>query len=356
MVNKKVDFIIVGAGLAGLAISRELHSRGKSFITFDNSSQTSSYVAGGIFNPVILKRFTPAWKAKEQMEISIPFYAELEQELQQEFIHHWDIYRRFYSIEEQNDWFVAADKPLLAPFLDQKLVKNSNPSVETDYGFGRVMHTGNIDTEVMLDAYRDQLQKKQQLIAEKFDYDLVKMDSDCIMYRDIHAKHIIFCEGFGVTKNPFFNYFPLHGNKGEYIIIKSPELKLEFAIKASVFIMPMGNDLYKVGATYNNHDKTPEPTSEAREQLEASLKQVVNASYEVVDQVAGIRPTSGDRRPVVGKHPEFDTMYCFNGFGSRGVLIAPYLAPKLADHILEDSTLEKEIDIARFQKRYFKRS
>ena len=264
MVNKKVDFIIVGTGLAGLAISRELNFRAKSFIAFDNSSQISSYVAGGIFNPVILKRFTPAWKAKEQMEIAIPFYAELEHELQQNFIHHWDIYRRFYSIEEQNDWFVAADKPLLAPFLDQQLVKNSNPSVKTDYGFGRVMHTGNIDTEVMLEAYRDQLQKKQLLKAEKFDYDLVKMDGNRIVYKDIQAKRVIFCEGFGVTKNPFFNYFPLHGNKGEYIIIKSPELKLDFAIKASVFIMPMGNDLYKVGATYNNHDKTPEPTSEAR--------------------------------------------------------------------------------------------
>jgi len=356
MVNKKVDFIIVGTGLAGLAISRELNFRAKSFIAFDNSSQISSYVAGGIFNPVILKRFTPAWKANEQMEVAIPFYAELEKELHTEFIYHWDIYRRFYSIEEQNDWFVAADKPLLAPFLDQKLVKNSNPSVETDYGFGRVMHTGNIDTEVMLEAYRDQLQKKQLLKAEKFDYDLVKMDGNRIVYKDIQAKHIIFCEGFGVTKNPFFNYFPLHGNKGEYIIIKSPELKLDFAIKASVFIMPMGNDLYKVGATYNNHDKTPEPTSEAREQLEASLKQVINVGYEVVDQVAGIRPASGDRRPVIGKHPEFENMYCFNGFGSRGVLIAPYLAPKLADHILENSTLKQEIDIARFKKSYFKRN
>lgn len=356
MVNKKVDFIIVGTGLAGLAISRELNFRAKSFIVFDNSSQISSYVAGGIFNPVILKRFTPAWKANEQMEVAIPFYAELEKELQTEFIYHWDIYRRFYSIEEQNDWFVAADKPLLAPYLDQKLVKNSNPSVKTDYGFGRVMHTGNIDTEVMLEAYRDQLQKKQLLKSEKFDYDLVKMDGNRIVYKDIQAKHVIFCEGFGVTKNPFFNYFPLHGNKGEYIIIKSPGLKLDFAIKASVFIMPMGSDLYKVGATYNNHDKTPEPTSEAREQLEASLKQVINVSYEVVDQVAGIRPTSGDRRPVIGKHPEFENMYCFNGFGSRGVLIAPYLAPKLADHILENSTLEQEIDIARFKKRYFRRN
>lgn len=356
MIVKKVDFIIVGLGLAGLAITRELNKRGKSFVVYEDSSQVSSYVAGGIFNPVILKRFTPAWKAKEQMDIAIPFYSKLEKDLQQKIIYEWDIFRRFHSIEEQNDWFVAADKPLLSPFLDQNLVRNLNPSVKTDYGFGRVMHTGNIDTELMLNAYRQELQKKQQLRAENFDYELLQMDGDILIYQDLQAKQIIFCEGFGLSRNSYFNYIPLHGNKGEYIIVKSPALQLQFAIKASVFIMPLGNDLYKVGATYNNHDKTAEPTSEAREQLEVSLKQVINVDYEVVHQVAGIRPTSGDRRPVMGRHPEFKNMYCFNGFGSRGVLIAPYLAPKLADHILNNSLLNPEIDVSRFQKRYWKRA
>jgi len=356
MKPKKFDFIVVGTGLAGVAVTRELQARDKSFVVFDNRSQNSSYVAGGIFNPVILKRFTPAWKAAQQLEIALLFYKSLEMELDTPFVYHWDIYRRFYSIEEQNDWFIAADHPSLTKFLDPALVKNTNPAVETSFGFGRVMHTGNIDTVVMLNAYRSYLEDKKRLINQEFDYDLLKHSKDGVVYNDITAKHIIFCEGFGINTNPYFNYIPLNGNKGEYIIINAPKLQLEFAIKASVFIMPLGNNLYKVGATYNNEDKTAKPSLEAREQLEASLKQVINVDYEVIDQMAGVRPTTGDRRPVAGRHPEYDNIYCLNGFGSRGVLIAPYLAPKLIDFILNDEGLEVEVDIERFKKRYYRKN
>ena len=54
-----VDYIIVGLGLAGLAFAEELERNHKSFVVFEDNSQNSSLVAGGVYNPVILKRFTP---------------------------------------------------------------------------------------------------------------------------------------------------------------------------------------------------------------------------------------------------------------------------------------------------------
>ena len=44
----KVDYIIVGLGLAGLAFVEELIQANKSFIVFEDDSQTSSLVAGGV--------------------------------------------------------------------------------------------------------------------------------------------------------------------------------------------------------------------------------------------------------------------------------------------------------------------
>ncbi|MEN8835167.1 MAG: NAD(P)-binding protein, partial [Polaribacter sp.] len=64
----KLDYIIVGLGLAGLAFAEQLIKANKSFVVFEDSSQTSSLVAGGVYNPVILKRFTPVWNAKEQLQ------------------------------------------------------------------------------------------------------------------------------------------------------------------------------------------------------------------------------------------------------------------------------------------------
>ena len=351
-----LDYIIVGLGLSGLAVCEELELRNKSFVVFENNSQRSSYVAGGIFNPVILKRFTPAWNAAEQMQKAIPFYKNLEKKLDKTLVNEWNIYRRFHSIEEKNNWFVALDKPGLTPFMDSEIVKNVNENICAEFGFGKVLKTGNIATEELLDSYRNYLNQKNLFENREFKYADLKINQDHFEYEGIQSEKIIFCEGFGLKKNPFFDYLPLRGNKGEYITIFSKELQLDFAVKSSVFLMPLGNNLYKVGATYNHQDKSQEITSAAREKLVNDLKKLIKCDFEVVDQVAGIRPAVSDRKPLVGSHPEIPNMYCCNGFGSRGVLIAPNMAEALINNIEEGKKLDAEIDLQRFTKKHFKQN
>ncbi|MDT0646741.1 FAD-dependent oxidoreductase [Zunongwangia sp. F260] len=349
-----LDYIIVGLGLSGLAVTSHLGKRNKSFRVYENLSQKSSLVAGGIFNPVILKRFTLAWNADEQLKMAIPFYQQFEEKYGVKLLYFWDIYRRFNSAEEQNNWFDAADKPGLGNFLDTQLIKEINPHVYADYSFGRVSSTGNIDTEILLNEYRNDLEKRDVLKYERFDYNQIITEANHVSYKGEKARNIIFCDGFGLKRNPFFNYLPLHGNKGEYITIFSEELKLDKAVKSSVFIMPMGNDLYKVGATYDNVDKTPSPTVDAREKLMSQLNKIISCKYEVIDQVAGIRPSTADRKPLVGRHPKIANFYCCNGFGSRGVLIAPSVSKELVEMIEDNKELSPEIDLKRFTRKHFK--
>lgn len=349
-----LDYIVVGMGLSGLAVTSELEKRNKSFRVFEDHSQKSSLVAAGIFNPVILKRITLAWKADEQLETAIPFYRELEEKLEVKFLHLWNIYRKFHSVEEQNNWFLAADKPKLSPFLITKLEREVSPHISSGFGFGRVSQTGNIDTDTLLNEYRRYLRKQDKISFETFEYEQLEREADKFKYKDWPAKAVIFCEGFGMSNNPFFNYLPLRGNKGEYITIYSEELKLEKAVKSSSFIIPLGNNLYKVGATYNHKDKSQDTTEEARKQLTDQLDRLIGCDYEVVDQDAGIRPATADRRPLAGAHPEFSNMYCCNGFGSRGVLIAPSLAKELLDFIENGTELSPESNIDRFIKKHYR--
>ena len=67
-----VDYLIVGLGLAGISFCEVLERNQKSFKVISDDSQTSSVVAGGLYNPVTLKRFTLAWKAKEQLDLAMP--------------------------------------------------------------------------------------------------------------------------------------------------------------------------------------------------------------------------------------------------------------------------------------------
>ena len=68
------DVLIVGFGLAGWALTEALTKEGKSFVVFDPCAESSSKVATGIYNPVVLKRFRAIYGADELMAHSLPFY------------------------------------------------------------------------------------------------------------------------------------------------------------------------------------------------------------------------------------------------------------------------------------------
>jgi glycine/D-amino acid oxidase-like deaminating enzyme len=293
----KVDYIIVGCGLAGIAFCEQLFAANKTFIVFDNQSQLSSVVAGGLYNPVVLKRFTSVWKSKEQLELALPMYHSIEERLQIKIDYKIPVYRRFTSLEEQNNWFTASDNPLLTEHLSSTIIKNNNSFINAEYGFGEVLNTGRIDTHTLTTSYKKYLQENNQLIEEAFNYEGIQQSDSCISYKDISATHIVFSEGFGLKQNPFFNYLPLKESKGELITIHAPELKMDYILKSSVFVSPLGNNLYHIGATYNWKDKTNAITKDGREELLNKLKTFLNCPFEVVDQVAGIRPTVQDRTP-----------------------------------------------------------
>ena len=55
---KEVDYIIVGLGLAGIAFAEHCERANKRFVVFDQGGDGASRVAAGLYNPVILKRYS----------------------------------------------------------------------------------------------------------------------------------------------------------------------------------------------------------------------------------------------------------------------------------------------------------
>lgn len=345
-----LDFIIVGSGLAGLAVTQNLRERGYAVKVFDNASFKASRVAGGLYNPVVLKRFTLTWEADTIMNVALRFYAGLEDQWGIECDIKQQVYRRFASIAEQNSWFEASDRPNLSEYLVPEIVPNKNPALNASFGFGRVRHTGRIATGVLLEAFHRDLKENNLLESGTFRYDQLIFRDGEIQYEDFKTRNVIFCEGFGMQLNPFFNYLPLQGTKGELITIHAPDLQENRIVKSGVFFIPLGDDRYRVGATYAWDDYRQEPTEKARAHLLSQLKQFINCNFELESQIAGIRPTVPDRRPLVGKHPEIPGLYLLNGLGSRGVLLAPFAASRLLDSIFEGKPLPSEMDIARYSK------
>ncbi|WP_435255472.1 NAD(P)/FAD-dependent oxidoreductase [Tenacibaculum sp. A30] len=347
---RKVDYIVVGLGLSGIALVEKLIENNKSFVVFENNSQVSSVVAGGVYNPVILKRFTPVWNGHEQLQKALPFYKKLEKKLNITLDYSLTTKKVFTSVGDENNWFIASDKPMLTHYMNPTIQKEKIKGVIGDYGFGELTGTGRIDTPLLVTAYKEYINSLGNLVEEAFDYSKLMIEDNVeVQYQDTIAKRVVFSEGFGLKKNPFFNYLPLNGTKGETITIHAPELQIDFLLKGSVFVMPLGNDNYKVGATFNWTDKTSIPTEEGRKELEDKLQKIISVPYTVIEQSAGIRPTVKDRRPLVGVHPKYAQLAVLNGLGTRGVMVAPTVAENLFNHLENGKKLDSEIDIKRFE-------
>ena len=343
-----IDYLIIGSGLAGISFAEVALRNDKSIMVLDNNSQNSSKIAGGLYNPVILKRFSEVWKAQEQLILMNEFYSFLENKLQCKVDFKRPILRKFFSVEEQNNWFAASDKIALTPFLSTNLISKKYMGIDSPHGYGEVLQTGYVDTALLLNKYKLYLNENNLFQEESFDYDALQIVSDGIQYKNIKAKHIIFAEGFGMHANPYFNQLPLDGTKGELFIIKAPQLDLDVIVNTSVFILPLGDDLFKVGATYNWKDKTDLPTEEGKTELMERIKEIITCDFEIIDHFAGVRPTVKDRRPLVGTHQNHKSIHILNGLGTRGVMLGPAMAKALFENIELKIPLDKEINIDRF--------
>lgn len=346
-----LDYLIIGSGLAGISFAETALRDYKSIFVMDNHSQNASHVAGGLYNPVILKRFSEVWNAQDQLLLSDQYYSTISKKLNIQVDYKIPILRKFFSIEEQNNWFTASDKMNLAPFLSLDLISNQFCGIESPYGYGEVLQTGYVDTSTLLVNYRKYLLDNHLFLEESFDYDSLLFRDGFIQYKHIKAKHIIFAEGFGMCSNPFFNDLPLDGTKGELLIIKAPELQLECIINSSVFILPLGDGLFKVGSTYNWNDKTNIPTDLGKLELVTRIKEIITCEFEIVKHFAGVRPTVRDRKPLVGTHEMHSSVHILNGLGTRGVMLAPAMAKALFENIELGTPLDPIIDISRFKAR-----
>lgn len=349
------DFIIVGNGLAAFTMAHRFLEIGISFKVIGNPNLSkSSRVAAGIWNPVVFKRMTKSWLADELVPELLEFYRSAEQRLNSAFVHERHILKPFFSEEEKQFWHKKS-KEQLCEFLSPEIHYNKqqlNHLIVSD-AYGIVKHSGNIDLPVFLDETEKYLKSQSLMEDETFHYTELKKEEDDLHYKNIKAKNILFCEGYLIQHNPYFNWIPLKPVKGEVLDIECEELQLKNDIfNRDGFVLPLGNKRYKVGATYNWNDLTENPTEEGKQELTEKLKKITTAAYTILKHEAGIRPSSSDRRPIIGKHPQHKNMFVFNGLGTKGVMLAPYVTKNFVNYYLNNSVLHPETDVARFYKHY----
>lgn len=344
-----IDLIIVGQGIAGTVLALECIDRGNNVLVIDEPRLSAcSRVAGGIYNPVVFKRLTKSWLADQVIPVMEEFYHKAESVLGKHFLQSVKIVHVLANADEENLWRKKAVNEL-ADFIEPEIHEPASELSFLKNRYGLVHKSGYLDMPGFLEQTRAFLREKKMLLEEKFDYDGLKTENDFVRYKNFSASKIIFCEGALYRNNPFFSHLKFKPAKGEILTIRSEELKLKNILTKDFFLLPLaGKNLFKLGATYDWDDLTDEPTADAREELEQKLRAAIPFSFEVVKQEAGVRPSTIDRRPVIGFHHTHQNVAVFNGFGTKGVMLAPFFAKHFCSFMENKSALWQEVDVKRF--------
>jgi glycine oxidase len=345
---KKIDFIIVGQGLAGSILALELLKQNKTVLVIDNADMSQcSKVAAGIYNPIVFKRLTQSWMADKTLPAMFDFFSAAEKLFDTKLIYQTQIARAFVSEQEETLWKKKAVNEL-SEFVDAKIhpAKNEYEFLNSDYGF--VTEAGFVDVPKFLQHTKEYLVQRNSLLNETFTYEGVIIKEDKIQYQNILCDKLIFCEGHLATQNPFFQNLKFKPAKGEVLTIYCEELKVDSIINKDFFILPLPEPhCFKVGATYNWLDLTDDITDKAKNILVEKINSVIPFSYKIINQQAGVRPATIDRRPFVGTHPVHKNVGVFNGFGTKSVMLAPYFAKHFCNFIFLNQELFLDVDVKR---------
>lgn len=351
----KIDYIIVGGGLAGITLAHHLHERNLSFHLYHDDAFSSSRIAAGLFNPITGRKMVKTWKADQLFPYLLDFYKKAEERTGSAFLHSQTIYRPFFSIEEQNDWNGKSSDPAYKPFIKNiHAAPQFTGKFNDPFGGLSLNMSGWVDATKYIDdsiTYFKTQNQGKKVIPEKFDVNELIVADEGIFYRDTKARNLVFSEGIGVKNNPYFNWLPLKPLKGEIIDVKFP-FTTNKIFNRGVFILPIRGNVFRVGSTYSHHDLLWEGTEQGKQQLAEKLHALTNCRYEILEHTAGIRPATKDRRPLVGKHPKFKNVFIFNGLGTKGVSLAPWFAHQLVENIENSKGLDNEVNIHRFFSLY----
>ncbi len=348
-----LDFLIIGQGLAGSLLSYSLIKRGSSVMVLDEGAPyNSSSIAGGVYNPVTGRRLTKSWNIDLFQPIAKNIYQSLEQLLQEDFFEEKTILRIIASQEEYallKKRKEETEDNYLGACIDQINEKGINQA----NGYCEIRGGGKVNTGLFLKKYRDYLIENNAYQRETFDYSILDIELDgTVIYKDFKAKTVIFSEGYKAAKlNPYFNYLPFNLVKGEILNVSIPGLTQRYIYGKSMLLTPMGGSYFKAGGTYDWGDLSEELTEEGKEELITKIEDIISVPYTIVSHEAGIRPATKDRRPFLGRHPQYPSIAIFNGMGTKGVLLAPALAENFAEYLLGQGNIIEGANIDRFNKK-----
>ncbi|MGE4551317.1 MAG: FAD-dependent oxidoreductase, partial [Opitutales bacterium] len=299
--------MIVGQGLAGCLLARKLSLGGASCALVGKSMpMAATPVAAGIMNPVTGRRLAKSWRAETYLPQAKDFYLELGREWELPLLHEGRILRFPRDEGEITLFRRRKTDPQYEPFLGEEYPPRhwAERGWADEFGSYEILGVSWVDLEKIASAIRGEFREKDALREERLEHRDLELVDDGITWLDLQAKRVVFCEGAKVLENPWFQYLPFAPSRGETLDLRGKERSTNQILQSRFWLLPGEEGFLRAGSTYDHEDLGSGATEAGREEILDGLAGFLDEDFSVTNQRCGIRPSTRDRLPVMGRHPD----------------------------------------------------
>lgn len=308
-------------------------------------------------NPVTGKWLTKSWAIDQLAPTAKGFYQSIEKALGIEIYHALPI-RRFFLNDAD---LKRAQRRIKNPRYHDCLKKIYPPEflpsgIDDPYGSIEIAGGSWVNVPFLLKSLKEYFKSSGRYIESYFDTNrLEKKNSETASwhYEGLEIKNIIFCQGIHALKNRYFSNLPITPIKGDTLSFKLKALNISEGLYykkrwLQAIRTPSEDTLFRLGATYDEHNLDLAPSNKAKLELLETLKNMLRRDLdpEIIEHKSGIRPTSANARPFIIQHPEHKTLYAINGLGSKGTSTAPTLSEALSKHLYSSAPLPNFLSLS----------
>jgi glycine oxidase len=324
--------LIVGHGLAGAILAHSLLECGENVRVIDScSSHSATQVSAGLINPFIGPKLNMPTDFDRCMDANLSLYEMVEKYAEQKFLRSIELFRVFQSATQKDRW-----DNLLSPYKKKTVSSEqcSDSGLLANYGAG-VTKAWKFDSQGFINFSKESLSSQDRFNETSFD---PKRWTDHM---------VVFCEGFRVLENEWFNNLPFAPAQGDVLSIESPN---DIHASNGTWHIPEGiKGLARIGSTWRHDNLESGPSPSARDEILKRLQFIPSVQNALINlHLSGVRSGTKDRNPIIGRHPEIKNFFLFNGFGSRGCSTIPLAALEFTNFITHGTPLPQHKNLSRF--------
>jgi glycine oxidase len=350
------DFVIVGAGINGLLLARNLSNAGARVLLLDKSGpgQESSWAGGGIISPLYPWRYPAAitalasWAQDYYPGLAEALAAEtgidvqcrasgllmLDADDSDEAIVWAEHFGR--QVEQLGKQEIYQREAGLAAGFEAGLWMPQIANIRNPRLCRALLESLRLSKRVEIKSHCQLLgfeSKAGRLTALRAACDLKLAAPGVIITAGAWSGRVAAAAGLQIDVHPV---------KGQMLLYKFPAPPIaSIVLTAGRYLIPRADGHLLVGSTleYAGFDK--QASRQASDSLQDSARAMLPmlANNKPVGQWAGLRPGSGDGIPLIGRLPGFDNLYINAGQFRNGLVLAPASAELMKNLLLGEAPI-----------------